>query len=621
MNVSLPMSTNNDCFISYRRTSSVHLARNIFTELNRRNINAFLDVEGIDATQFDTFILNQIASRPHFIVLLSQGSLARCVNEADWLLREIQHAYDLKRNIIPVYDAGFDWNKERHYLPEHLQEFLPLQNAVSFTHEYYHAFIDKIMRFIRNPQQKAPVEVKLVPKQEAEKAKQMIQKALEVRFDDVTVIEWIGKYHELSTVAETSTDWKDLLNLWSQIRSSGNIPDIFEMDDEEAHARQALEQVLKREEEIRKQEEVANQHNQYLQVREREYDFIRQLYQAGQVPHERILKTLEKFWEKYTFYDPEHIAQTILNIIFGQADYYDVVPRIINYTSGDITSTQGVQWVIGDLFEWCEVPAGKFLYGGKEEKLPEPGFFTRLFGNRSQPSNEVKQKPVKLVDMQELTLPSFSISKYPITYRQFQIFIDAKDGFTDPRWWEGLAQDQSQSPGEQNWKIDDHPRENVSWYDAMAFCRWLSFRLGGNYDIDHVNEWLVRLPTEFEWEKAARGTDGRAYPYGNTFDENKSNTRESGIRKTTPVTQYPKGESPYGVFDLSGNVWEWCLTEYSNPQVNVGQENLRSEARRLRGGSWNYSDNFARAVSRVIRDPGFRYSSFGFRVVCVRKGR
>ncbi len=102
-------------------------------------------------------------------------------------------------------------------------------------------------------------------------------------------------------------------------------------------------------------------------------------------------------------------------------------------------------------------------------------------------------------------VPAFRISRYPVTYAQFQAFVEAEDGFSNPRWWDELGADDEhkREPGEQRFKFLNHPRNNVSWYDAVAFCRWLNDKLG----------YEVRLPTEQEWEKAARGTDGRIYPY------------------------------------------------------------------------------------------------------------
>ncbi len=142
--------------------------------------------------------------------------------------------------------------------------------------------------------------------------------------------------------------------------------------------------------------------------------------------------------------------------------------------------------------DWVEIPGGEFQYGDSSDYAARP---------------------------QKLTLPTFHISRYPVTYAQFQTFLDDPEGYANPQWFEGLAADDDQRRmGEQEFKFANHPRETVNWYQAMAFCRWLSWRLGGAYDLKKVAEWAVRLPTEYEWEKAARGADGRIYPYKGEYD-------------------------------------------------------------------------------------------------------
>ena len=226
---------------------------------------------------------------------------------------------------------------------------------------------------------------------------------------------------------------------------------------------------------------------------------------------------------------------------------------------------------------WCEVPAGEFTMG----------------------SDQDSDNPIK-----KLTLPTFSVSKYPITYRQFQAFIDAEDGYRDAKWWEGLHEDglaqQHDGPGDQAFKFWNHPRETVSWYEAMAFCCWLTAKLGHE----------ITLPTEEQWEKAARGTDGREYPYPGDRDGAKGNTSHTEIDKTSAVGVFPQGASPFGVMDMSGNVWEWTLTDYQSKTSNIFSNNNN---RVLRGGSWSYSSGFARAPGRG--SPGLRGDALGFRVV------
>ena len=221
---------------------------------------------------------------------------------------------------------------------------------------------------------------------------------------------------------------------------------------------------------------------------------------------------------------------------------------------------------------WCDVPdEGEFIYQ-KDERV---------------------------------TLLAFHIAKYLVTYKQFQAFIDAPDGFSNAKWWDGLHKDglkqQRGGPGEQRFKFWNHPRERVSWYDALAFCRWLTAKLA----------YEITLPTEEQWEKAARGTDGRAYPYAVAFDPTKGNTDESGIGQTSAVGVFPDGTSPYGVMDMSGNVWEWTLTEYKTQNSSIINSN---NSRALRGGSWSYLQLLARSASRFSSDPAVRYLLNGFRV-------
>ncbi|MDX2161028.1 MAG: SUMF1/EgtB/PvdO family nonheme iron enzyme [bacterium] len=242
-------------------------------------------------------------------------------------------------------------------------------------------------------------------------------------------------------------------------------------------------------------------------------------------------------------------------------------------------------------FEWCRVPEGPFRCGEPEQRDNPP---------------------------RTLTLPAFEIAKYPVTWEQFQVFLDADDGFQRHDWWAGLAvkAEHRSQPDAQKFEMAKHPREGVSWYDSIAFCRWLSHRLGGPHDVERPAAWAVRLPTEWEWEKAARGTDGLAYPYGNRFDQKKSTTRESGIQRTTPVTAYPGGASPFGVLDMSGNVWQWTLGTYDQAADRVEEtELLSSTPRVVRGGSWDDYLHSARAAVRGNYNPTLRSYYVGFRVM------
>lgn len=236
--------------------------------------------------------------------------------------------------------------------------------------------------------------------------------------------------------------------------------------------------------------------------------------------------------------------------------------------------------------DWVLIPAGEFTYQAGRERLDY----------------------------------DFYIARYPITCLQFHTFLDDQQGYLDAdRWFDGLAaDDDARQLRKQYFNGWNHPCEAVNWYQAIAFCRWFSWHLGGSYDLDHITDWAVRLPTEFEWEKAARANTGWTYPYGDTFDAWKCNTNEVGIGVTTAVGIFPDGDTPHWsrpIADLSGNVWEWCLTDYRTPTRDPVSENLRSPARRvLRGGSCLDVSDLARAAFRVSDVSSDRDGKVGFRV-------
>ncbi len=227
---------------------------------------------------------------------------------------------------------------------------------------------------------------------------------------------------------------------------------------------------------------------------------------------------------------------------------------------------------------WVKIPTGPFIYGE---------------GNQQTTIN----------------LDDFWIAKYPITNQQYQTFID-DGGYQDPRWWRDLKKPEPQAP---RWPQANRPRTNVYWYEANAFTRWLSAVLG-------LEENAIRLPTEQEWEKAARGTSGLSYPWGNEYQSGFANIdeteRKAGpwyLQQTTAVGLYPHGRSPNEVEDLSGTVWEWCLNKYDKPEVT--EADISGDFRVLRGGSWFFSLVNARAVIRNRLVPVNRYDYGGFRVL------
>jgi hypothetical protein len=198
------------------------------------------------------------------------------------------------------------------------------------------------------------------------------------------------------------------------------------------------------------------------------------------------------------------------------------------------------------------------------------------------------------------------IAKYPVTQAQYQLFIDAKDGYSNPRWWEGLPKRYYHEPGRQIPAYGNHPAVNVAWIEAMAYCRWLSQRLGQD----------VRLPTEWEWQQAAcHGNPNNTYPWGSDWQERRCNSDESQLNRTIAVGLYAQDWPDDRPIDMAGNVWEWCLNEYAKP-MPLNKIILGGSAERtLRGGSWLNRSDFLRCAIRYRLHPLNRFNYLGFRLV------
>lgn len=240
-------------------------------------------------------------------------------------------------------------------------------------------------------------------------------------------------------------------------------------------------------------------------------------------------------------------------------------------------------------FAWCEIsPGGVLLHDASE--------YGGTTGGR-------------------VMLDKFYIARYPITNAQYQVFVEALEGYRDTRWWDFLEAAQAWRlahpyPEFTGFPGEDVPRTHVTWYEAVAFCRWLTVRV--NTDGVSAQAHIV-LTTEAQWQRAALGESYGAYPWGITFDKNLCNTGENGTGKATPVSYYLSGASPFDVVDMSGNVWEWCLNDWPTGGTQI--ENGRVRA--VRGGSWLDSAAEAQAFSRDGFNVEHRLSNLGFRIAVV----
>ncbi len=198
----------------------------------------------------------------------------------------------------------------------------------------------------------------------------------------------------------------------------------------------------------------------------------------------------------------------------------------------------------------------------------------------------------------DLHVNVFALARYPVTNAEYAVFVrDAPH--TAPRWWSGDGPPR---------RLANHPVHDVSWADTVAYCRWLTSRTGRIY----------RLPSEHEWEKAARGGAALEFPWGDAFDAARANTRESGIGGTTPIGCY--GPSSLGFFDLAGNVEEWTNSWFRLYEGAAARaDDYRRETRVTRGGSFRFGGDLARCARR--HGPYEGTVGIGFRVVRSLTGR
>ncbi len=286
----------------------------------------------------------------------------------------------------------------------------------------------------------------------------------------------------------------------------------------------------------------------YLREAEREYAPIVRLAKTERMRKEGC-KAFQRFREQFPDYDPQNV---------GSLCSIELMPML----------------------EWCDIPAGEVT---------------------------IEHDGRSLI----YHIESFRVGKYPVTNTQFQAFADAPDGYGNPKWWEFLPQakawhQEHKKPMKPKFSWGDHPRANVCWYEAMAFCNWLSYQTG----------LPITLPTEQQWQRTAQGDTDRIYPWGNRFYKSRCNSRESGLRMTTPVTRFDKGMSPYGVHDMAGNVWQWCDSiEYNKSKRTSNKAGKEVHVpRAVRGGSFISVAQRVKSTFHFYLNPLYRYATIGFRI-------
>jgi len=275
-------------------------------------------------------------------------------------------------------------------------------------------------------------------------------------------------------------------------------------------------------------------------------------------------------------------------------------PVVIVVTATQVPPTR-IPTPTPGLSEMVRIPAGSFIQGSTVDQVND-AYESCIRDDkpnlcwRSALDDELPQH--------EVYLDEFYIDQYEVTNAQYGECVKA--GFCNPP---SPLSSNTHSSYFDNPSYANYPVIYVTWYDADRYCRWAG----------------KRLPTEAEWEKAARGPNGLLWPWGDFFDQDRGNVRPGGVepdtRDTTPVGYYPEGARPYGVMDMVGNVWEWVADWYDESYYQVSsirnpQGPSSGDKKAFRGGSWNSNIGGARSASRAGTPPDGRYFDIGFR--CAR---
>jgi len=315
----------------------------------------------------------------------------------------------------------------------------------------------------------------------------------------------------------------------------------------------------------------------------------------------------------------DELARRLVRALWQNPPSTSVAARI---EVGDVLGRLGDPRFTGPylLPEFIAIPGGRFRMGSEEAEVEQ---LVRETGEdwfkRELPRHEVE-------------LAAFALARYPTTNGMFRRFVEG-GGYADERWWaeakaakvwrsEGTVKDRfSDKPrdvpvywGDDRFNGPNQPVVGVTWYEALAYCRWLAAALDDGHE--------YRLPAEAEWERAARGPEGRRYPWGDGWAKDRANTKELNLGRTTPVGIFPDGASAEGVLDLSGNVWEWCSDWYGDDtyrrRAGRVERNPRGpdkgDFKVLRGGSAWDDKNVLRCAFRNGGGPDLWNVNVGFRV-------
>lgn len=559
-------------FISYRRKSWPFTHR-LADELRKRlDTDIFVDYTGVDEPDFEKSILRHLRESSAMLLVVSEHTfiLDRITRPEDWVRREVREA--LSRH-IPVVLVCVEGLLPPLGLPDDIKDVVRSQ-GINFYPDYFTPAVDNLAQFIVRigaaRYKPAEVGAAAVSMSTSVPAAPPAPEPITLPADKT-----IAGKSTLDDALELldNRDYSKAVFLLEQLRANGYKSRVFDLDMIIADARSHQEKAERRySAQVEYDEIVSLAARNFTVARARdaferwyaEYgEFIGELDTAGLNERFKIVQPVERAEH------PDH-AEPVQPKAVEHPVSLDVLPRP---------------------FAWISIPAGRVTLVTWTERAP------KYIAKGSSHTYDVG---------------IFSLAKYPITNAQYARFIEA-GGYETRKWWTDEGWQVRESGGwtepafwhDYKYSEENLPVVGVSWYEAAAFCQWLS----------EVTQETIVLPTEQQWQRAAQGDTSRSYAWGDTLDETRCNSSvRSRSAGTTVVNKYEgKGNSAFGVVDMTGNVWEWCLTDYRGKTELTGRA-----ARMARGGGWGGGSSVRLRVDyRLTLQPDVRNFDVGFRAACV----
>lgn len=583
-------------FISYRRTD-VYTALAVYENLKNQGYDVFFDYRSISSGDFEQIITANIRARAHFLLILTPTALDRCNEPGDWLRREIEMAIDEKRNIIPLFFKSFHFGNPS--ISEKLTgklKNLSRYNGLNVHEDYF----DEAMRRLSAQYLNIPLDTVLHP------VSTLVQKV--VQAEQNAADKALEQIVDVKDLVKQSKEKNNNSKITPDLKHIENIPDPIDVPQEYQKKRETIEKKLKWKRELQPSQLAGTIQptigttkssaskkaipwqlivgivgailvfffaNHYISGL---YADIRALKQLGTA--EAAVSTSEASLSTAVVLSDAKTAQSTVQALSTETSIHPTSELGIGST---MTGKDGMTLLY--------VPAGEFTMGTKaDDALAECQKYRSdcrldLFKDEEPPH--------------DVFLDAFWIDQTEVTVRMYYLCVEAgvcKEPISK------TSSTHSNYYG--NAEFNHYPVIYVDWDMAGTYCGWVD----------------RRLPTEAEWEKAARGPDGNIYPWGNTFDGTLVNFCDTncpfsanksfndGYVEISPVGNYPSGKSVYGALDMAGNVWEWVNDWYSDtyyagsPKSNpLGPDS--GQYRVLRGGSWYDLVNSSRSTNRLRNYP------------------